>query len=156
MNGLARREVDRVDWSALPVMGDRSSEVPASLAGLIGATTREEAKSFYWRLENVVVVQGQLFEAAPAVVSVLMAALSEGVPKPAKLDVLELLFQLVSGESDREARARGNEALGDQCRERAREGLWTLYGEFGGEYEPEARDILGRIETNPDRLASWR
>ena len=74
MNGLARREVERVDWPALPVMGDRSSEVPASLVGLLGAKSREEAKSFYWRLENVVVVQGQLFEAAPAVVSVLMAA----------------------------------------------------------------------------------
>ncbi|MFC4080142.1 hypothetical protein [Amycolatopsis samaneae] len=150
---LAREEIRRTDWESLPVMGDRSKRVPGSIAGLLLATSNAEAERYYWELENCVVVQGQLFEAAPAVVPVLLAALVEGVSPAAKPHVLELLFQLVAGEADEEAAARGNPKLGDECRARAREGLWILYGELGGKFDYAARDILDRVEVDRDRFS---
>ena len=123
MSSLASLELDRHDWNQLQVMGDRSDRVPGSLRGLVFAMDEDEATLYYWELENTVVVQGQLFEAAPAVVSVLLAALAEGVSSEAIGWVLELLFQLVSGDSDVEAVERGNGSLGDACRNKAREGL---------------------------------
>ena len=154
MKDLAKREISRVDWSLLPVMGDRSSSVPTSLIGLLEARSEDEAEKFYWKLENVVVVQGQLFEAAPATVSVLLAALAEGVSSVVKAHVLELIFQLVAGESEEDAVARGNAALGDECRVRAREGIWTLYSELVGEHHRAVRDILARIDQDESRLTA--
>jgi hypothetical protein len=75
---LAMMEIDRHDWSLLLVLGDRSYRVPDSLRKLTSAEDEDRAEGFSWELENVVVVQRQLYEAAPSVVSVLMASLVDG------------------------------------------------------------------------------
>lgn len=155
MTRLVEAELGRHDWSALPVMyweEDRASRTGESLAGLLSAREEDEATGFYWKLENVVVVQGQLFEAAPAAVSVLLAGLAGPLSKPAGAWALELLFQLVAGESDESAVERGNPDLGPRCRAAAREGLWLLYGSLGGPYDEEARRILERVDGESGRL----
>ncbi|NUT52907.1 MAG: hypothetical protein HOV94_37315 [Saccharothrix sp.] len=131
---------------------DRAAQTGDSLAGLLSAREEDEATGFYWKLENVVVVQGQLFEAAPAAVSVLLAGLAGPLSKAARGWALELLFQLVAGESDESAVERGNPDLGPRCRAVAREGLWLLYGLVGGPYDEEARQILERVDGDSGRL----
>lgn len=155
MSDLAMVEIDRYDWSLFPVLGDRSTRVPDSLRKLISAEDEDKAEGFYWELENVVVVQGQLYEAAPPVVAVLMASLVDGVPEGAYGWVLELLLQCVAGESDEEAVERGNPHLGDDCRARAREGLWILYRQLRGRYKDSVKAILDIIEPDESRLVHF-
>ncbi|GAA0648927.1 hypothetical protein GCM10010174_85500 [Kutzneria viridogrisea] len=152
MKSLAAIEIERYDWDSMPVMGDRSEQVPLNLFGLIAADSESAVEEFYWGLENVVVVQGQLFEAAPAVVSVLLASLVGELSPSARRMILELLFQLVSGESDEEAIERGNPELGAACREQARLGISVLYSELYGHFSVAARDILEVVEVDKGRL----
>lgn len=152
--GLVDVELARHEWLSLPVAGDRAEATPRSLVGLLSAHTEEDAERYYWRLENVVVIQSQLYEAAPAVVSVLLAGLAGKLSKPAKEWVLELLFQLVAGESSVEAVDRGHPDLGDRCRLVAREGLWLLYSELDGPYGQAVRAVLKRIDEESGRLAA--
>ncbi|MDQ2587895.1 hypothetical protein [Saccharothrix yanglingensis] len=147
-------ELARHDWGSLPVAGDRAAATPRSLVGLLSAHTEEDADRYYWRLENVVVVQGGLYEAAPAVVSVLLAGLAGRLSEPAEEWVLELLFQLVAGESSAEAVDRGHPDLGDRCRRVAREGLWLLYSELGGPRGRAVRAVLERVDEVSDRLTA--
>jgi hypothetical protein len=155
VTNLVEIELRRHDWSSLPVLSwkdDRSGRTADSLMGLLSAENDDDATRSYWKLENVVVVSGELFEAAPAVVSVLLAGLTTPLSTPAKRWVLELLFQLVAGESEQSAVERGHPDLGARCREAAREGLWLLYGHVGGPYDDEVRQILERIDRGLGRL----
>lgn len=151
---LALQEIARHDWARLAVMSGRPGDVAAALTGLIEATSADDAELHYWELEGFIVVQGQLFEAAPPAVSVLVAALSGTVDERARDFVVELLFQLVAGEAHEEVVARGHADLGDQCRARAREGLWTLYRNYFGACKLQVGDILERIETDRARWAA--
>ncbi|MFL6073305.1 MAG: hypothetical protein ACJ73S_07925 [Mycobacteriales bacterium] len=130
--------------------------MPESLRGLILASDEEEAAQYYWQLENVVVVQGQLFEAAPAAVSVIMAALADELSSASRGWCLELLFQLVSGESNQEAVGRGNLDLGERCRANAREGLWLLYAEMArGKFDGAAQQVIQVLEHDKDRFNAF-
>ncbi len=143
------------DWAALRVAGGLADKIPHALERLFRAKTPDEAESAYWGLENCVVVQGQLFEAAEDVVPVLLAALLEPSPSLVRISILELLFQIVSGDSHSE---EPDVALGEKCRLRAREGLWVLYGElksthFG--WREAAAEIIEVIAPDSRRLPSF-
>lgn len=79
---LAGAELSRHDWSALRCAGGPATDVPQELRGLLAATNGEERRKHYWKLDNNVVVQGNLYEAAVPVVSVLCAALADGNASP--------------------------------------------------------------------------
>ncbi|WP_236239993.1 hypothetical protein [Streptomyces sp. CC228A] len=152
---LAVIEIERVDWASFPILGDRPEAVPESLRRLISAVTEDEAMDAYWGLENVVVVQGQLYGAALPTVPVLLAALLDDLSADARDLVLELLFQIVAGEADEEEAARGNVDLGDRCRAAARQGLWLVYRELGTRRRETAVAVLERIEDDKARLAAY-
>ncbi|ACU37050.1 hypothetical protein [Actinosynnema mirum] len=126
---LVEFELGRHDWSSLAVISPKEEwrrSTPVSLAGLLSALSEEEAERYYWQLENRIVVSGYLFEAAPPAVPVLLAGLAGSLSEPAKGWVLELLYQLVAGQTDPKAVERGSGDLGAECRALAREGLWLL------------------------------
>ncbi|MEV0964717.1 MULTISPECIES: hypothetical protein [unclassified Streptomyces] len=152
---LAEIEIGRLDWTAFRTLGDRTEKVPGALLRLFAAGTEDEAMAAYWELENVVVVQGQLYSAALPTVHVLLAALLDELSADARDLVLELLFQIVSGEADEEERGMGNSALGDLCRDAAREGLWLVYRELGTRRRETAESILERIEGDEARLTAF-
>jgi hypothetical protein len=157
---LARKEIERHDWRSLrdahDALGDHemSALVPDSLRDLLCSQTSEDAHRYYWDLENVIVVQGQLYEAAVPAVSVLMAGLLDGVAPEADAYVLELVYQLVAGESAEYEVSHGNPYLGEACRAAAREGLWLLYRDLPRKRLYETiRAIIEIVEPDKSRLA---
>jgi hypothetical protein len=133
---LAIVELRRHDWASLRVANDRPLDVPECLEGLIRSTSEDDAAGYFWCLENVVFVQGELFEAALPVVPVVLAALGDEVSRPARLWLLEALFQIVNGRSPRAP------TLIERCRDAAREGLWTLYRELYYGHAEAAQAVL--------------
>jgi hypothetical protein len=154
---VAEVEIARHEWETFRVMGDNARKVPSALVGLLAAVSADEAKQYYWRLEGTVVVSGQLFEAAVYVVPVLLAGLLDDVTDAARGAVLELLYQIVAGESHQDEVARGLADLGEQCRQRAREGLWVLYKQLANPgYAPAAVEVLELLEVDSARLLAYR
>jgi hypothetical protein len=80
MMGLAELDTARIEWRDL-----------SEAAGTTAA---------YWRLENHLVVQGSVFEAAEPSVSVLVAALADERPRHVRVSILDLLFQILNGGPD--------------------------------------------------------
>lgn len=151
---LAEVEIARIRWEDFRTLGNRSGGIPGTLHSLLAAADENEAMAAYWDLENVVVVQGQLHSAALPTVSVLLAGLLGDLSPDARDLVLELLQQIVMGESDENEAALGNTDLGDRCREAARSGLWLVYRELGTRRRETAEAILERIENEKPRLAA--
>lgn len=150
---MLKIELDRHEWGSLGGMGGTAEHGPESILRLTAGETEDEVWAAYWELENYVVVQGQLFEASVYVVPALLTALLGDLSRPARQAVLELLFQIVSGESDMEEVGRGNGDLGTRCRQQAQEGIWILYRELcSGAYDT-ARDILEIVDQGKDRLS---
>ncbi|WP_181871291.1 hypothetical protein [Sphaerisporangium album] len=96
---VVRVELDRHDWESLRMAGGTAEHVPGSILRLVAGQAEDEVSAAYWELENHVVVQGQLFESAYYVVPALLAALLEDPSRTARESILELLFQIVAGES---------------------------------------------------------
>lgn len=90
-----------------------------------------------------------------AAVPVLLSALLDESPSPVRIRILELLFQIVSGEAHPD---EDNKQLGDKCRQRGREGLWVLYRELScslkGQREA-AVDVPEVLETDRRRVTDY-
>lgn len=155
-SSLAEMEIRRIPWSTLRQAGGTAEQVPHALMDLLSASTPELATNAYWRLENHVVVQGQLYQAAEPAVSVLMAALLDDGPRHVRIGVLELLFQILAGEAHESEIALGNRQVGEACRSRASEGLWVLYREWLHGERDAAREVIELIETDGTRLDAIR
>jgi hypothetical protein len=84
----------QVQWSRLSTAHGSAVEVPTALADLVAEdpNVRERA---YWKLDNHVVLQGDLYEAAPFVGMALVEMLARGVDRKDRL--YALLYQLVEG-----------------------------------------------------------
>jgi hypothetical protein len=145
-------EISRHPWATLRKLDGTAEQTGFALFELAYAANVDAAKLAYWKIENHVVVQGQLFESALHVVPCLMALLLEDRPSFVRISALELLFQIVMGEADEEEVSRGNADLGNACRAKAREGLWLLYRELLMGEREAAREILEVIEPELDRL----
>lgn len=150
---LVECELLRLDWSLIREADGPATDVPVALRDLLSAKSPEEADDAYWRLENHVVVQGQLFEAAKFAVPILMAALVKADrPRHVRIGVLELLFQIVNGVPHEEEVVRGFADLGDRCKSEARDGLWLLYRESLEGEQNAAKEIIQLIDEDSARL----
>lgn len=155
MTSLVEVELQRTDWSGVREAAGPATAIPEAIRSLLGAATPEETQPPYWKLENHVVLQGQLFEAAAVVVPVLLAALVDERPRHVRIALLDLLFQIVSGEPHLDEIERGVENLTETCRARAREGLWLLYREFLDGERDAALDVIEVLETDSARLLAF-
>lgn len=156
---LGSAEANRYRWDRLRTATGVATDVPEILLNLLQADSEDDAELNYWGLENTLFIQGQLFEAAAPATSVVMAGLADGVHGDARVWVLELLFQMVNGVSHRDEAARGLADIGEDCRRRAREGLWLVYRELGHKWSHElARNIVEILDSDVGRLTaqiSW-
>ncbi|MEH6462291.1 hypothetical protein [Chitinimonas sp. JJ19] len=150
---LASYEMNRLPWGQLREASGPAVNIPVALVELFDALTPDDAGKAYWKLENHVVVQGQLFGVAEFVVPVLMAALLDERPDYVKICVLELLFQIVSGVAHEIEIDIGNIDLAAKCQQKAREGLWILYRELIVGESEAAREVIEIVESEPARLA---
>ncbi len=129
LNPLVEAELASVNWSSLRIIQGRDpARIPDAVRRLLLADTEATAEEAYWELDNRVVVQGQLFEAAKYVVPVLLAGLAGRLSTPARRAVADLLVEICSGAPDASEVALGENQLDQECRAVAREGLWLLYG----------------------------
>ena len=146
-----------VEWSTLRDITGTTDNTGKALRNLLSAPTADAARQAYWQLENHIVAQGTVFEAAVPATMVLMAALAGELPIHVRIAVLDLLYQILSGTADATEVAAGNGSTVDRCRNHAREGLWGLVHESinGPEETREAaRDVLRTIAARDDLFLS--
>jgi len=152
---LATIELGRYDWETFRVADGRPQDVPEYLKGLVESETEADAETHYWGLENEVFIQLQLFSSAVPVVSVILAALTDdSTSRPARRWLLELLYQIVCGESIRDEIDVGNADLGDQCRRAASAGLWVLYRELHRGDSEAAKAVLDVLDPSGGRASA--
>ena len=151
---IVEATIAKYDWSSVNEIEGPAVRIPEAFLELLDSSGPEAAVSSYWKLDNHVVVQGALFESSVCVVSLIGAALANPTrPKWVRIQLLELLFQIVSGESHSEEVARGITDLGQQCREEAKKLIWVLYGILqNGELSRAAREILELIDVGNSLL----
>jgi hypothetical protein len=90
-------ELCRVAWSKLQTGSGNAAHVPNAILDLVSPdqATRESA---YWRLDNFIVVQGGVYEAAYEAIPFLMHILSQR--SFGRLECYRLLFEIANGASD--------------------------------------------------------
>jgi hypothetical protein len=152
-------EVERHNWEYLRAAGS-AILVPDALHALGRAESADEARDAYWRIDNVVVVQGSLFQAAPAATACLTSILPRCSPV-ARTRVLELLVQLGSGTPDPSEITAGNTGLTEACVGEIAKGI-ALYLHLLESGNDDERgycvDLLGlcaRHDKSLQRLACW-
>lgn len=125
---LVEYNIQLVDWNALRIIVDRSpGDIPSALLDLSHAQTEAEAENAYWRLDNRIIVQGQLFEAAEYVIEPLLAALTGELSVHAKRAMCDLFIEICGGVPDQSEAALGNNELGERSRAAIRAGLLLVY-----------------------------
>ena len=123
---LAYRQLELTPWSELRSGGGYTSQVGRDIKTLLFAE-EHAAGGAYERLENEVESQGHLFECAPAVVSVIVAAVAEqAIPAGNLASCLDVLGRIVAGHSAESEVKFGCPNLGEECQREALKGYWSL------------------------------
>jgi hypothetical protein len=102
-----------IDWKSLRAMGS-AEKIPEALSRLCHAENPEEATEAYWQIDNTVVVQGQLFEAAVPTCARLVEMLPTCSPA-GRPRVIELLAQISRGEADQSEVEKDRSSLQREC-----------------------------------------
>jgi hypothetical protein len=125
----------RFDWKSLRAAGSAEG-VPAAIERLRDAKTPEEATRAYWRIDNTVIVQGALYEAAEHTVPCVLSVLP-GCTEVGRARAFELLFQLGAGGTHRDEMQAGNKDLDERCRAAVKLGaaMYFYFLEHGGPEE---------------------
>jgi hypothetical protein len=145
------------DWNATRSLLGGSDFVPAAIHRLLTASSAPAADTAYWELDNRVVVQGQLFEAAlPTAIAVAEAICGDRDIRNESLGrVFDLLVEIAYGEPDESELRLGNATLGDRCRAELRRfaGCFREYATRDDEkVQLGALDLLDRIELDRHSL----
>lgn len=118
-------ESERYRWSELR-SGSSAKHVPDAIAKLARATTSREAYRHYWRIDNTVVVQGAVYEAALPTLAIALLEL----PTCTRFGLgpmLELVCQICWGDAAPSEVERGNAGLVDACNAKLRATASTIY-----------------------------
>jgi hypothetical protein len=146
-----------VNWAQVRSALGGSAYVPAALARLIEADSEDEAREAYWELDNGIILQRRIFDAARQIVAPLMISLHRPLSPAARYRILDLLIEISMGVSDLSEDDLGNSGLADQCRQEIRNGLWCIYGGLD-DSDPRIRvnsmDLLAELEPDSHRLRS--
>ncbi|MFD2205558.1 hypothetical protein [Kiloniella antarctica] len=92
-------EINRHDWRKLETVPSSNSNISTALLDLSRAITKNQAHDAYWRIDNHVIVQGDLYQAAVAVVPCVLEIL-QNCPKEARPFCLDLLAEIGFGTVD--------------------------------------------------------
>ena len=146
-----------VPWHQLRDDVGTAEGVPGAIRDLLNATSAEDAERAYWRLDNRVVVQGQLFEAAPWVVGPLLVGLTRPRPAFVREQVANLLVEIAcGGPHESEPVDADGVALDARCQAELRRGLSLFYA-LVDDPVPMVRlgalDLLDAVEDNRERMA---
>lgn len=87
--------IQSVRWDEKRSLIGSAEHVPAALRGL-QSDNLDTIERAYWKLDNSVVVQSELFETAYHVIPILLQILGEGVTL-GRMHVYNLLFEICNG-----------------------------------------------------------
>jgi hypothetical protein len=137
MNQLAK-----IPWDKLEVASGKGGHVPSALLGL--TSPNENARnSSYWRLDNEVVCQSDLYEAAYFTVPFLIAMLRDSVPH-GRERIYDLVYEIANGSAPAEVMVQSPNGirmpLKDACAEEILKGM----------------DVFTRDVSDPDPRISKR
>jgi hypothetical protein len=88
-------ELDLIDWESLQTAHGNASHVPQALRGLMSQDTAVQ-EAAYWKLDNHVVLQSDLYESAFWVIPFLVEILKTG-QSHVRHRTLDLLFEIANG-----------------------------------------------------------
>jgi hypothetical protein len=151
---LVEMELNRWDWSNIMECDGPATKIPSAIRELISADTPQEARAAYWKLENHVVVQGGIFEAAVYTVPVLVASwVRNDRPTHFVIATMNLFFQILAGDVRSEERERGLHDLKERCIAAMREGLWVLYAYYSNPIlRLSVGDVIAALDKDEYRL----
>lgn len=150
---LVETEIARQVWKGMSCgCGDSAEHLAGDLLQLAGGRFRQEPS--HVGFEGHVWSPAVLWEPAPAVTAVALAALADDVPATAREWFLDLLQRMVAGEATDHASARRGLDLPELCRDLAVRGLWLLYEEVMSNRSSGSAGTAFEILTvvEPDRV----
>lgn len=157
---LRRDEVlqvlDAVDWSRTRSLTRLSDFVPDAYRRLIDSRDDAEASRAYWELDNEVVAQGTVYEAAAKLTPALLAALNLDLTPPARHRIVELLTEIALGKMDPKGQVVGSPRLEDEIHRQIRDQIGAVYG-LMRDSDPRIRraafHVLGAVEQDREKLS---
>lgn len=119
------KKLEEIAWSGLSIASGCADNIPQALHGLVSPDENVRKRS-YWQLDNRVVLQADLYEAAYFVVPFLIQLLDEKVAHGRDL-IYDLVFEIANGYAPESVRCRtieGDElSLKAACEREVRKGL---------------------------------
>jgi hypothetical protein len=148
-------EIERHDWERFRCgCGQSALHVPDIFRQLLQAKDPSEVAGV--SLADHLEIESMIFEVAVPSVSVILAGLGEELEPFVRVQLLEALWRLVTGESHVSEVRAGRAALDDECVGRAREGLWVLYAEAASGDTDTALEVLDSIERDRERFDRFK
>jgi hypothetical protein len=145
MNTIAENLIDSVKWDNYEVGSGDARKVGDAIRELLTSKDSAEAESAYWKLENHIVVQGNVYTSAVPATRILVASLLDDRPLSVRIPILDLFFQILSGTP-----ANPGEDVVNICKKYVYEGFWLIVNEFVQGPRGAARDVLELINQDLD------
>ena len=128
--------IDQYDWGSLRTSTGDACDIPNRLCKLVYSTTEDEARKWYDLLEDYIVVQGGVYDAALPSLNVLIVALMHYKPTViATTYIFDLVFQVVDGTADLDTIRNGRGAVVDECIQVVKDNLSLLQSRSCAESE---------------------
>lgn len=147
-----------IDWAVLRTAHGSAAHVPDALAGLRN-DDEDIRTAAYWQLDNHVVLQGNLFEAAPFVADELMRMLKDEVSGPTRVLIYRLLFEIRNGyarDIDTVTRDGRSVPLREACQQTVSTALQLYRADLvaaDAGLRKEAVDLLASMEDRREEVA---
>ena len=148
-----QQELSGVNWSEKSVASGKADKVPAALAGLLSPDENLRNRS-YWQLDNEIVLQSDLYEAAYFVIPFLIRCLSEKVAH-GRDRIYDLLYEIAHGHAPTSLVCRTKEgdeiSLEDACAREVNKGL-EMYLRDTTDANPliaeKAKELIELLKSN--------
>jgi hypothetical protein len=148
-------EFNQINWKQLKTAEGFADDVAIFFPKMLLAKTEVEGEAAFWHLDNHVVLQGHLYEAAEYLIPFLISGTLVGTPV-GKWLCLDLLVEIAGGYSTTSSEpVLGSVELAIRCKVAVRRGL-PVYYYYMESVDIRVRDcaslILAWVETEYQRL----
>jgi hypothetical protein len=147
--------ISHVPWSEVRVASGKAGHVPEALIGLLSPDEETQNRS-YWRLDNEVVLQSDLYEAAYFVVPVLVQMLDDRVAH-GRERIYDLLYEIANGCAPPTTLCRTKDGrlvpLRQACLDELKNGLSVFDRDTTDEeasIAAKARELVALLEEKPE------
>ncbi len=153
---LAGVLIDTTPWATLRcATGDNAASVGLALRALLDADEPGLVPAIRNEIENYVVPQSSLQEAAEPTMRVLAAVFADNAARWVRVAALDLMYWIMRGSAgpgDLETAAAG---LHQRCAERGRESLWLFVRQAADEpiFFDAVADVVSLIDTDGSAIA---